>query len=349
MEKKKNKVLVLPELSGSFPNACAYLRILCPLWQLVRDHNLQVILPSNIIRSTTLEIANLLNDVVLISTQRTAPFQSPINRGLIEAAKLRQIPIHWDLDDLPLGGRATIKETDYMSSLRESIAEMRSTATYVTTSTQEIQISLNEQGFPKVMEYRNSLPDGLWAPVNKPIETNLLFYGLGGHQKGLEFVSNKLHKYNLRSLQRHNIRFFAVGPFSGKFHPNIERVAIPKGRFSYLAFASWLPTVITSGIGIIYHEDNTLNRAKSALKAIEYGAMGMATLSNRNQAVVSDEVRSYTKLVDDEVFIEEIIELAADKKKVKSLAADVFDYVNNQRLLSRDSRSMSGFFLELLF
>jgi len=345
---KTKKILILPELSGNSPNACAYLRILSPLLEIVRSQEIKVVNATELGMTSQYEIYRLLDDVALISTHRTAPIQTLINRIIIELAAKRKIPIHWDLDDLPFVDGINEQIVSPILNLLNSAKEMKDNVTYTTVSTEYIRDELTNLGFSNVQIFRNSLPDGLWEPVTCGNQNTFLFYGLGGHQAGLEYLSNQLHKFNFKALQRSGIRVLVVGPFLGSLHPLIKRIDIPRGRFNYLSFAAWLPTVSSSMVGIIYHEDTPLNRGKSALKALEYSAMRMATLTNANQAVLSDEIRSYTQVFATSNIVEEMIDFVRDKDRIEQVSGAAFDYVQKQRLLSKDSNSMTNFYSEVL-
>ena len=340
---KVKRILVIPELSGSMPNACAYIRLLYPLATLMKNSNLSIIDVSKFLFQNNSKLDIDLSEISAITTQRTAPLQSSGAWEILKLAKKKGIPIHWDLDDFPIQLQLSSHETDYLSLLSKSLIEMRSIADLVTLSTPALQQQL-EALIPTSQVYRNSIADGLWCPSDLEKNESILFFGLGGHKSGLESISEKLYKRNLKQLKAMNFKIEAVGQLNGTYHPLINVTEVPSGATSYPRFANWLSRWNRSTIGLVYHQVSPLNHGKSAIKALEYGALGVATISNLNQAILDDPVREYARVVSDDDFLDEMLQLFEDKVSQDLMSKNVNTYVLKERLLSNDLLCMTAFY-----
>ena len=341
------RILLIPELSGSVPNACAYIRLIHPLATLQKNLDLAVIDLSTIYLSGSTKLDFDLSGIGAISTQRTAPVQNAWIWGLLLRAKERGIPIHWDLDDLPLLLKHTSHESNYLALLADTTIKMKAVADVVTVSTQVIYEKLAPL-FSSVRLHRNAIAQGLWASSAKSKSDSILYFGLEAHKSGLETISEKLHKRNLKKLEKMRFRIDAIGPFGNKYHPLIQVTPVPNFATTYPRFASWLSRSNQSSIGLIYHHITSLNSGKSAIKALEYSLLGLATLSNFNQAVTSDPIGEHISIVSDDDYIDELIRLFQDKVTQEKQSRLANDYVVKSRLLQNDASSMTTFFADFI-
>jgi hypothetical protein len=344
---KFKRILILPEQSGHAPNACAYIRMIYPLATLLRKSEFSIVNFSNSSLGNDADLDSDLNGISAISTHRTAPLQSSKAWDLINHAKHKGIPIHWDLDDLPFDLKGKSHESDYISLLAKSALHMRTIADVVTVSTPVLHHELN-RFFPLVGTYRNALADGLWDSSRSGSEKSFLYFGLEAHREGLVSISDKLFKRNFKQLKAMQFQIQAIGPLGGSYHPLIKVHQVPHTATTYPRFATWLSQWNRSGIGLIYHQASELNKGKSAIKALEYSALGLGTLTNVNQAITDDPIKDYVSCVSDDDFIDQLLDLYQDKISQEKISQRANSYVLKERLLSNDISSMTTFYTNFL-
>ena len=340
-------ILILPELSGETPNACAYIRMIYPLATLMRESEFRVVnLSDSSLRIN--QIVNInLDGISAISTQRTAPLQSSKIWDLLTYAKRSGIPIHWDVDDTPFTFKDVTYGSDYLSLLARSAINMRSIADVVTVSTSRLHHEL-KSFFPSVDIYRNALADGLWGTSIRANTKSFLYFGLEAHRDGLTSISEKLFKRNLKQLKAMEFQIQAIGPLKGSYHPLIKVIPVPNGTATYPRFATWLTQWNRSSTGLIYHHASELNKGKSAIKALEYAALGLGTLTNMNQAITDDPVRDYVLCVSDDDFVDQMLHLFQDEMTQEKMSERANNYVLGERMLSNDASSMTTFYGKFL-
>jgi hypothetical protein len=99
---------------------------------------------------------------------------------------------------------------------------------------------------------------------------------------------------------------------------------------------------------LIYHQASELNKGKSAIKALEYSALGLGTLTNVNQAITDDPIKDYVSCVSDDDFIDQLLDLYQDKISQEKISQRANSYVLKERLLSNDISSMTTFYTKFL-
>ena len=340
-------ILILPELSGQAPNACAYIRMIYPLATHMRKSEFSVINLSDSSLRIDQNVNFDLNGISAISTQRTAPLQSSRVWDLLNQAKRSGIPIHWDIDDFPFTLKGNSHESDYISLLAKSAKNMRSIADVVTVSTPRLHHEL-KSFFPSNEIYRNALADGLWGSAIRENTKSFLYFGLEAHRDGLNSISEKLFKRNLKQLKAMKFQIQAIGPLKGSYHPLIKVIPVPNGATTYPRFATWLTQRNSSSIGLIYHHASEINKGKSAIKALEYAALGLGTLTNMNQAITDDPVKDYVSCVSDVDFVDQMLHLYQDEMTQEKMSERANNYVLGERMLSNDASSMTTFYGKFL-
>ena len=341
------RILIIPELSGKAPNACGYIRLIYPLANVQKKSKFSIIDLSTSLVENKLDSDFDWSQISAISTQRTAPMQSRLAWDILVMAREKGIPIHWDVDDMPFQLDEKSHESSYLSVLARTALEMRNFASIVTVSTSHIYDEIVPH-FSQVEVYRNALVEGLWSPSTNENLKSILFFGLEAHRPGLELISDQLYKRNFKKLKTMNFQIDAVGPLGGNHHPLIRVIPVPNPATTYPRFVSWLSERNKSSIGVVYHLSSSFNKGKSAIKALEYSSLGLATLSNLNQSMSEDPISDYISMVPNDDFIDEMLDLFQDKPSQEMKSRLALEYVHNNRLLSNDTSSMSAFYSKFL-
>lgn len=275
----KKTLLYLPEKSGPKANACSFLRMLSPLSALVKH--------SEFIAEELVSLTQLFKPgVIALTTNRTAVLDFPGLLDLILSDRFPPIQLHWDTDDYSGSIQAGAFEQNYLQRLSAAQAIMEKHANLLTASTEFIRDNSIAPARWKVI--RNSIPFENWNnPKQKNPET-FLFFGLNVHRNEIQRLSEAFDNISSRRLKRSHISIEVVGNFNQKLNKVFVVTNVPDQNQYYPRFASWLSNHSRHLTGLVLIEDSLLNKGKSALKFLEYSAMGMATAGYSHTALTSD-------------------------------------------------------------
>src|SRR5262249_52419051 len=137
------------------------------------------------------------------------------------------------------------------------------------------QVVVVENGLDERLLPQRTIKFSSHAPVR------ILYMGTATHDADLEMVRPALSRL-VRDFGDH-VRIEIIGvTASSNLAPGITRIGVPEpASRSYPAFLTWIASQEIWDIGIAPLADSSFNRSKSAIKAMDYMAMGIA-------AVVSD-------------------------------------------------------------
>jgi GT2 family glycosyltransferase/glycosyltransferase involved in cell wall biosynthesis len=271
-------VVVIPEIfdDGSY-TPCAHIRLLRPL-----DHP-----AAGLGRETTVADVHAARryraDVIL--TQRHAVPSVAAAEALAAHAQNTGAMLIYDLDDDLLTVPPDHPEAAELAPNAAVVARMIRLAGIVRTST----AALAERIAPlarQVQVVGNALDERIWLPGapelvgGMPRPVRILCMGTATHDADFALVLPALTEIN-RQFGDH-IQIDLIGFVAGLEIPGwIRRLAPPPlaGR-SYAGFVQWISNAGPWDIGLAPLTDSPFNACKSAIKTLDYAALGLATLAS---------------------------------------------------------------------
>ena len=202
----------------------------------------------------------------------------------------------YDLDDNLLNVPDEHPEAAMLRRRAAVIARFVEAADTVLASTEPLRVALLPRQ-PRVIVIENGLDERLLSPrVSAPASeraVGILYMGTATHDADLALVEPALLR--LHQEFGSHVRIGVIGVTArAELPPGMERVGVPESAWhSYPAFLSWLVAQGDWDFGIAPLADFAFNLSKSAIKAMDYMAMGVV-------AVVSD-VTAYRALPEDAV------------------------------------------------
>jgi hypothetical protein len=337
----KRKILYLPEKNAGKPNACSFLRMVSPLSALS--------LHSDYIVEELVSLGQLfMHDVLALTTNRTAFLDFPGLSDLILNGNFPPIQLHWDTDDYSSIVYNQDSEKYYLQKLSFAQHVMEIHATILTTSTEFIRI--NSPVPDKWCVVRNSVPVESWKNSNQKNPNSLLFFGLSVHKHEVQRLSDSFDNIKWSRLKKSKISIEVVGNFTDKLNRIFRLTKVPQGNIYYPRFANWLANQSNQLTGLILIEDSILNRGKSALKFLEYSAMGMATAGYSHPALDTDLTSKgrYFEISRGNP-AEDLLNLISEKESLVRSSGDNYIEVFENRRTNSDKSGMFYFYLKNLF
>ncbi len=272
-------VIAVPERydTTGVPTPCAYIRLLQPL------HHPKAAAGLNVTVARPEEALDLRADILL--TQRHAVPDLEAAQALARHCRKSGMALVYDLDDdllhvppdhadaAELRGRAAVvrfllahADAVWVSTpgLARRIADARADARVV------------ENG----LDERLWFPDGHAPPRLRQSPVRLLFMGTATHDGDFALVEPVLARLHERFGPR--IRFDMIGVTARDDLPLWVNRTAPIGVAgqSYPGFVNWITQLPAWDIGIAPLVDTPFNRAKSAIKTLDYAALGAAVLAS---------------------------------------------------------------------
>ena len=276
-------VLVIPETfdDGSF-TPCAYIRLLRPL-----DHpaaggglTIQTAEPSAVTRFRA----------GLIVTQRHAVPSIAAAEAIAAHARAIGAVLIYDLDDDLLTIPPDHPEHAALTPMAAVVERMIRLADVVRTSTDALAARIAPIA-RRTRVVENALDERIWCREHPPAGsgpgglTGILLMGTATHDADLAEVLPALTALHGQFGDR--VRFDMIGfAAGGAVPPWINRIAPPaQAARSYPGFVNWLTGAgpFPSGpwdIGLAPLAGTSFNRAKSAIKTLDYAALGLAVFAS---------------------------------------------------------------------
>jgi GT2 family glycosyltransferase/glycosyltransferase involved in cell wall biosynthesis len=283
-------VLAVPEVmdNGAF-SPCAYIRLLLPLEHLAQ---------SGLIDLTLGKPGDALHyqaDVMVCQRYSARDLEGA--ERLIGHARHHRMQLLYDLDDNLLDIPDEHPEAEMLRQRAVIVEQFVRAADTVFVSTEQLRTALLPRQ-SRVIVVENGLDERLLspraiAPASALSPVRILYMGSATHDADLALVAPALARLH-GEFGRH-VEVGVMGVTSrAELPPGVSRFGGPESASrSYPAFISWLAAQDDWHIGIAPLTDSTFNRSKSAIKALDYMAMGVA-------AVLSD-VPSYRGLPENTV------------------------------------------------
>jgi hypothetical protein len=266
-------VVVVPERFGNgTPSPCGYIRLLQPL-----DH----LAAAGAIDMVVTDAAGALRhrpDVVV--TQRYAMPDRASADKLARHCRTHGIKLIYDLDDDLLNIPRNHPEAAILRPQAKLVARMLGHADAVWVSTEALQQTIGA----KATVVPNGLDERIWAAPPMQARRSwgplrILYMGTTTHEADFAMVEPALIRLHKEFAGRVGIDLIGVTA-RGDLPTGINRIAPPSHALaSYPGFVDWIMRQ-SWDLGIAPLADTGFNRAKSAIKTLDYAALGLAVLAS---------------------------------------------------------------------
>jgi GT2 family glycosyltransferase/glycosyltransferase involved in cell wall biosynthesis len=285
-------VLAIPErMPNGALSPCAYIRLLQPL-----DHP-AIADGMDVVMVEAHEAARFRADVV--ATQRYAIPDAEAADALAAHCQATGARLVYDLDDDLLHIPSDHPEADILQPRARTVGRMLHHADAVWVSTPQLAASLrgtyplkrsrppkgSQDGGPAVLVVPNGLDERLWGKPHRetqprPQPVRLMFMGSATHGGDWSMVESAMLR--VVSAFGLGVTFDMIGVVGPTTLPIwVNRMAPPGGAMaSYPGFVNWITRLPSWDIGIAPLAETAFNEAKSAIKAMDYAALGMAVLAS---------------------------------------------------------------------
>jgi glycosyltransferase involved in cell wall biosynthesis len=270
-------MLVIPErLSNGALTPCAYIRLLQPLHHLAEAIGFDLLIG---------DLETALHDRAdVIATQRYAVPDMASADALAAHARKTGATLLYDLDDDLLRVPADHPEADILRPRAKVVRRMLGLADQVWVSNDRLATGLRvAAGAVRIVA--NGLDERLWGEppwprVNRFGPVRLLYMGTATHDADLALILPALGR--IRQTFGDRVSVELMGVISGGALPGwIRRVPVPAmAAGSYPGFVNWITDRPSWEIGLAPLTDTPFNRCKSAIKTLDYAALGMAVLAS---------------------------------------------------------------------
>jgi glycosyltransferase involved in cell wall biosynthesis len=276
IQPSRPRIAVVPErFDSGVPTPCGYIRLLQPLHHPSVDQHFQTIMT---------DAASVFDyDAEIIVTQRHAVPDLKTADRLAAHAKHTGAVLVFDLDDDLLDIPARHPDAKVLRPRANVVRRMLDVADQVWLSTPGLAERLSGIR-PDAVVMENRLDERIWTPPVTPVSdqpVRILCMGTTTHDQDFKLIEPALLR--LKAEYRDRVVIDIVGMTSqNALPPGLNRVApSANGRRSYPGFVHWVTTVQPAWhIGLAPVLDTPFNRAKSAIKAMDYAAMGLAVVAS---------------------------------------------------------------------
>ena len=296
-------VVVVPErFANGIATPCGYIRLLQPLDHLAASFAIDLVV------ADPEEALHYRADV--IATQRYALRDAAAADALAAHCRQHGIKLLYDLDDDLLHIPPDHPEAAALRPRARLVARMLRHADAVWVSTEALRQSLGAAG-RRALVVPNGLDERLWTA--KPVRASrgklrILYMGTATHDADFALVAPALAR--LQAAFAGRLRIDLIGVTARDNLPGwINRVTPPApATLSYRRFVAWMVEQRWD-IGIAPLADSGFNRCKSAIKTLDYAAIGLAVLASDVPAYRG----SLAQLVDDTGWFDALARLIVDK------------------------------------
>jgi glycosyltransferase involved in cell wall biosynthesis len=275
----RRRVVVVPERfeANGMPTPCAYIRLLQPLShpQAGAGFDLAVARPD--------EALDLRADILV--THRHAVLDPRVADRLAKASREAGTRLVYDLDDDLTNIPPDHADYKLLRRRAEAVQVLVGQAHTVWASTPALAAQLRTVR-DDVAVVPNGLDERLWFPLGpRPISrvegaVRVLLMGTATHDRDFGLVRPALKRLHDRFGPRLTVDMIGVSS-RGDVPSWIHRM-LPGGTagYSYPGFVHWISHGPFWDIGLAPLADTAFNRSKSALKALDYAALGLAILAS---------------------------------------------------------------------
>jgi len=276
---------VLAQAPSGPLTSSAWIRLLLPLRRLELQEGCVVVLLEP--AASGVPLAHDLDGLDRLIVQRAACPSLTEAQALVQACRLRSLPLILDLDDAlfalptehPEGGRYAPAIPALEHLLAAADLRVYSTAT----------LAAQCQQFGPHAVLTNGLDAEAWAgPARFPRAEaegplQLLYMGSRTHDADLALILPELDALAARDFSA--FRLTLVGGLSQPLQrPWLDVVDVPLEARRYPRFVRWLRRLPRHDLGLAPLVGNAFNAAKSDLKLLDYAAIGLPTLCSPGPA-----------------------------------------------------------------
>jgi GT2 family glycosyltransferase/glycosyltransferase involved in cell wall biosynthesis len=274
-------IVVIPErLPNGALSPCAYIRLLQPLDHPAITHGTDGDI--DVVMADAHEVSRFRADVV--ATQRYAIPDLATADTLAARCRETGARLLYDIDDDLLHIPRDHPEAAVLRPQARTVARMLRHADQVWVSTPALAAALRET-CSDIRVIPNGLDERLWgtppaATRPRPHPVRLLFMGSATHG-GDWAVAEAAMSYVVAAFGP-GVSFDMIGVVGAVTLPSwIARVSPSNsGMASYPGFVNWITNHPAWDIGIAPLADTAFNRSKSAIKTLDYGALGLAVVAS---------------------------------------------------------------------
>ncbi|MBS0559484.1 MAG: hypothetical protein JSR21_05465, partial [Proteobacteria bacterium] len=270
-------VVVVPEtFDNGAPTPCAYIRLLQPL-----DHPLA----AEGIDATLADADSALSyRADALVTQRYAVADADAAERLAAHCRRHGMRLVYDLDDDLLNIPRSHPEHAALAPRAATVARMLDLADAVTVSTEALRARLARRGVAARV-VPNALDERLWRafpapPPPLPLGVlRILYMGTATHDADFAIAAPALERLVREAKGR--VVFEMIGVSAAEMPDWVTRIQpTPNASASYPGFVNWLVRQGRWHIGIAPLADSPFNRCKSAIKTMDYAALGLAVVAS---------------------------------------------------------------------
>jgi len=269
--------VVIPECyeDAGGPTPCAFIRLLQPLDHPACGEGIDTVVASA-------EDA-LRYRADLFITQRYAIADTGQADALAAHVRTQGAALAYDLDDDLIDIPDDHPEADRLQAKSALVRHMLRLASLVTVSTPGLQAKLGRISCRAVL-VPNALDERLWsvaAPIRLPRQgpVRFLLMGTATHDADMAVIAPALAA--LCDTFGERVTVDMIGMTAQEPPPGVERVIVPPlAGTSYPAFVNWIARQQPWHVGLTPLADIPFNACKSAIKAMDYAALGMAVLAS---------------------------------------------------------------------
>lgn len=273
----KITTMVLLENAGAQPSPCAYIRLILPL---IQEHGDKL----NLRWVTDRDFSHYKSDVLII--QRTAVTSISTINEIVAHCRENNIRIVYDLDDFLLALPDDHPEHAVYAPKSAAVSRWLADADEVWVSTEALRLRVVQIN-ARAHVVPNHLDEQLWVkPVLAETQSGtdgivrLLYMGTQTHLADFELVKKALHR--IKKEFSTEIEIYLIGITANASGEKWYKTIVPPQTVgsSYPAFVNWIINGQDFDIGITPLVDNEFNRCKSAIKFLDYSALGMVTVAS---------------------------------------------------------------------
>jgi glycosyltransferase involved in cell wall biosynthesis len=270
------RVLALAEtFDDGTPMPCAYIRVIRPL-ELAAARGLLSYALLNV-----QAIERYTADVFF--TQRAAVGSLDLAKRLVAHCRRHGMALVYDIDD-------NLFEPSQDHAELDAIARMKPICRYLAGNASEAWVSTFHLGrYVSRLNGRtwvapNAYDEALWGepktPSNPAGQCRILYAGTATHAADFELVQPALAQLKKKYDERLRVSLLGISTRSYD-EPWIDRVSLQTpAPHIYPVFADCAKRTLDYDIGLAPLVDDEFNRAKSAIKLLEYAALGLACVAS---------------------------------------------------------------------
>ncbi len=276
----RRSVVVIPErFDDGTLTPCAYIRLLLPL-----DHPRSGAGLDVTVAPPGVPPGALRADAIV--THRHAIAAPEQAQALLRHCRSNGIRLIYDLDDDLLSLPPGHPDAARLVPLAPTVARLLAEADVVSVSTPALAAQLARER-PDAQVVANGLDERLWAdPLPARLRrgglVRILYMGSQTHAGDFALVVPAMER--LLAAFGPQLGFDMIGISAGTVPSWVNRIGPPPTAGSYPGFVNWLVQQGAWDIGIAPLASGRFNTGKSAIKALEYAALGLPTVASDQPA-----------------------------------------------------------------